>query len=70
MTETRFVCRACGSVFSEGEARLRVVDPEQEAIADEISCPNCGSALVEPDHFDPDGPLENPLEPPDEAAQG
>jgi uncharacterized OB-fold protein len=25
-------------------------------------CPNCGSYHIEPDHFDPDEPVENPFE--------
>ena len=58
MTETRLVCRVCERVFSEHEVRLKAVDPE----TDELQCPNCGSARMEPYAFDPDAPTENPLE--------
>jgi DNA-directed RNA polymerase subunit RPC12/RpoP len=58
MTETRLVCRVCNGVFSEHQVRLKVVDPEE----DEIQCPNCGSSRMEPYVFDPDAPMENPLE--------
>jgi uncharacterized OB-fold protein len=34
------------------------MDPEE----DQIRCPNCGSYYIEPDHFDPDEPVENPFE--------
>ena len=63
MSETRLVCRVCDCVFSEHEVRLKVVDPEE----DQVQCPNCGSARMEPYVFDPDGPVENPFEPEDEA---
>jgi hypothetical protein len=39
---------------------------EHEPDEDQIMCPNCGSARVEPDHFDPDEPVENPFEEPEE----
>ena len=56
--ESRLVCRVCGTVFSEREARLKLVDPEE----DEMQCPNCGSARVESYALDPDGPVDNPFE--------
>ena len=62
MTETKFVCSVCRSVFSEHQARTNPVDPEE----DQIACPNCGSARVEPDHFDPDEPVINPFEEPED----
>jgi hypothetical protein len=37
---------------------LKVVDPEE----DQLECPNCGSSLMEPYVFDPDGPTDNLLE--------
>ena len=58
MSESRLVCRVCNGVFSEHQLRLKVVDPEE----DEIQCPNCGSSRMEPYAFDPDAPMENPLE--------
>jgi len=70
MSETRFACQACGTVFAEKEARVAVVDPQQDAPGDQILCPSCGFARIEPDPFDPDAPLENPLEPPDEGTYG
>jgi rubredoxin len=54
MSETRMVCRVCGGVFSEHEVRLREENPEE----DEILCPNCGAAQVEPYPFDPEAPVE------------
>jgi rubredoxin len=66
MTDTRFVCEVCGTVFPESRAKVRVVDPHQDALGDQILCPNCGSARIATDPFDPDGPIENPLEAPDE----
>jgi DNA-directed RNA polymerase subunit RPC12/RpoP len=62
MTDTKFVCSVCGDVFSEHRASTNPIDPEE----DHIMCPNCGSARVEPDHFDPDEPVENPFEEPAE----
>jgi DNA-directed RNA polymerase subunit RPC12/RpoP len=62
MTDTKFVCSVCGDVFSEHRASTNPIDPEE----DQIMCPNCGSARVEPDHFDPDEPVENPFEEPEE----
>jgi hypothetical protein len=41
--------RACEGVFSEHEVRLKVVDPD----ADEVLCPDCGSAQMEPYPFAP-----------------
>lgn len=55
--ETRLVCRVCGKVFSEHEARLKAIDPEE----DEMQCPNCGSARIEAYALDPDGPVDNPF---------
>ncbi len=63
MTDTRFLCSVCGTVFSDHRASVSAVDPEE----DQIGCPNCGSARLEPYEFDPDGPVDNPLEGPDEA---
>jgi len=62
MTDTKFVCSVCGNVFSEHRASTNPVDPEE----DQIMCPNCGSARVEPDHFDPDEQVENLFEEPEE----
>jgi DNA-directed RNA polymerase subunit RPC12/RpoP len=70
MIDTRFACQVCGTVFSERRARIGVVDPEEDGMQDEILCPNCGSARIEPDPFDPDAPVDNPLEAPDEEAYG
>ena len=55
--ESRLVCRVCETVFSEHEARLKLVDPEE----DEMQCPECGSARVESYALDPDGPVDNPF---------
>lgn len=61
MSDTRFICSVCGKVFSDHEA---VVDPED---AEEVAaCPNCGSSQLEPYEFDPDAPVGDPLEGPDE----
>jgi hypothetical protein len=49
-------------VFSEHRASTNPVDPEE----DQIRCPNCGSARIEPDHFDPEEPVEDPFEEPEE----
>jgi DNA-directed RNA polymerase subunit RPC12/RpoP len=62
MTDTKFVCSVCGNVFSEHRASTNPVDPEE----DQIMCPNCGSARVDPHHFDPDELVENPFEEPEE----
>ncbi len=62
MADTKFVCSVCRTVFSEHRASTNPIDPEEG----QIMCPNCGSARIEPDHFDPDEPLYNPLEGPDE----
>lgn len=64
--ESRLVCRVCGTVFSEHEARLKLVDPEE----DEMQCPNCGSARVDPYTLDPDGPVDNPFEDDEEPGIG
>ena len=64
MTDTKFVCSVCRNVFSEHRANTSPADQEQ------IRCPNCGSARVEPDHFDPDEPLEELLEEPEEEGYG
>ncbi len=53
MTDTNYVCSVCQNVFSEHRASINPAEPEEGQIA----CPNCGSYLVEPDHFDPDEPL-------------
>jgi len=60
MTDTKFVCSVCRNVFSEHRAS---VDPTDQ---DQIRCPNCGSANVEPDHFDPDEPVESLIVEPEE----
>jgi len=70
MSETRFACQVCGTVFTDKRARVAVVDPHEDALEDQILCPNCGSTRIEPDPFDPDAPVDNPLEPPDEAVYG
>ncbi len=57
MTDTRFVCSVCGTVFSDHRANIPAVVPE----GDEIGCPNCGSTRLEPYDFDPDGPVIDPL---------
>ncbi len=62
MTDTKFVCSVCRNVFSEHQANTNLVDPEE----DQIRCPECGSARIEPDHFDPDEPLEELVEEPEE----
>ena len=62
MTDTKFVCSVCGYVFSEHRASTNPMDPEE----DQIMCPNCGSYRVEPDHFDPDELVEDPLDKPEE----
>ncbi len=58
MSETRLVCRVCNGVFSEHQVQLKAEDPEE----DQVLCPNCGSSRMEPYIFDPDAPMENPLE--------
>lgn len=40
----------CETVFTEHEARLKLVDPEE----DEMQCPNCGSAHIEAYALDPE----------------
>ena len=60
MTDTRFVCSVCRSVFSEYQSSVNPVDQDQ------VRCPDCGSALVEPDHFDPNEPVEDLLEEPEQ----
>ncbi len=60
MADTKFVCSVCGSTFPEHEASANPFELEE----DEIRCPNCGSTQVEPDHFDPNEPLVDPLEGP------
>ncbi len=60
MTDTKFVCSVCRNVFSEHRASVNPVDQDQ------IRCPNCGSAHVEPDHFDPDEPVESLVVEPEE----
>ncbi len=63
MTDTKFVCSVCQSVFPEHQART---DALLDFGEEQIRCPNCGSALVEPDHFDPNEPIEDPIEEPDQ----
>ncbi len=55
--ETKLVCRVCETVFSEHEARLKLENPKE----DEMQCPNCGSARVEPYALDADAPVDNPF---------
>jgi DNA-directed RNA polymerase subunit RPC12/RpoP len=62
VTDTKFVCSVCRTVFSEHRANANPVDPEE----DQIMCPSCGSYRVEPDHFDPDELVEDPLDKPEE----
>lgn len=62
MNGNKLVCGVCGTVFSEHEARLNPIDPEE----DQLQCPKCGSTRVEPYTFDPDAPVSNPLEEEDE----
>lgn len=59
MTDTRFVCSVCGTVFSDHRAVVDPDDPEEI-----LACPNCGSTRFEPYEFDPDGPAEDPIEGP------
>ena len=66
MTDTKFVCSVCQTVFSEHRASLNPAEPEE----DQIKCPNCGSYRVETDHFDPDEPLEILDEEPEREGQG
>lgn len=56
--ESKLVCSFCGTVFSEHEARLKLVDPKE----DEVLCPKFGSSRVEPYALDSDGPVDNPFE--------
>jgi DNA-directed RNA polymerase subunit RPC12/RpoP len=60
MTDTKFVCSVCRNVFSEHRANANPADQDQ------IRCPECGSALIEPDHFDPNEPVEGLIEEPEE----
>lgn len=62
MTDTKFMCSVCRTVFSEHRASINPADPEE----DQIRCPNCGSYRVETDHFDPDEPLESLVEEPEQ----
>jgi hypothetical protein len=50
-------------VFPEHQART---DALLDFGEEQIRCPNCGSALVEPDHFDPNEPIEEPIEEPEQ----
>jgi len=50
-------------VFPEHRARTSSLLDFGES---QIRCPNCGSARIEPDHFDPNEPIENPLEEPEQ----
>lgn len=64
--DTKFVCAVCSTVFSEHRASTNLADPEE----DQILCPKCGSARIEPDHFDPDEPVINPFEESEEEGYG
>lgn len=66
MTDTKYVCSVCQSVFSEHRASINPVESGEG----HISCPNCGSDRVEPDHFDPDEPLEALVEEPEQEGYG
>ena len=65
MTDTRFVRAVCGNVFSEHWAEAD--SPQLEEV---LTCPRCGSNRVEPDQFDSDAPVEDPLEPLDGGEPG
>lgn len=65
MKDTRFACAVCGNVFSEHRTGVGA-----DGLEEEILCPRCGSNRVEPDPFDPDAPVENPMEPPDGEESG
>lgn len=58
MTDVKFVCAVCGNVFSEHQAKA-----DSSGAEEVLACPRCGSNRVEPDTFDPDALVENPLEP-------
>lgn len=58
MADTKLVCQVCRNVFSEHQAIAHPVEPGE----DQFACPRCGSTRIEPDHFDPNEPVENPLE--------
>jgi DNA-directed RNA polymerase subunit RPC12/RpoP len=62
VTDTRFACSVCSTVFSDHRARVNPVVQEE----DELSCPNCGSVNFEPYEFDPNAPLIDPLAGPSE----
>ena len=62
MADTKFVCWVCRHTFSGHRANMNPVDPEE----DQIRCPECGSARIEPDHFDPNEPVEKPFEEPEQ----
>ncbi len=65
MTDTRFVCVVCGNVFSEHRA-----EADSAVLEETLTCPRCGSNRVEPDQFDPNAPVEDPLEPLDGGEPG
>lgn len=65
MTDTKYLCAVCGNVFSEHRAEADSAEPEEL-----LACPRCGSNRVEPDQFDPDAPVEDPLSPPDQEETG
>ncbi|MGI8910880.1 MAG: hypothetical protein ACR2JR_10065 [Rubrobacteraceae bacterium] len=65
MTDTRYACAVCGNVFSEHRA-----EADSAVLEEVLTCPRCGSNRVEPDPFDPDAPVEDPLEPPDGEESG
>jgi len=62
--ETKFVCLVCRSVFPEHQARAD--SPLDDFGEGQIRSPTCGSARVDPSHFDRNEPIENPLEEPDQ----
>ena len=58
MSQMQLICRVCGTVFSEEQARLNPYDPEE----DQLQCPNCGATAIDTYPFDPDAPVEEIIE--------
>ena len=65
MSDARFECSVCGTVFSDHQAALNPADPDGG-----MACPSCGSVQFEPYEFDPDGPPADPLEEPEDEGSG